>query len=103
VDFDGVPGTAGAQDRTEQITYMSGPFSVSLENAIDYGGVVGVAPVRKLQSDGTQQLELTPGQDRGTVASSPALTTKFEDSQGGFLLRGSRHGQANKLRHRHSR
>lgn len=84
VDFDGVPGTAGAQDRTEQITYMSGPFSVSLENAIDYGGVVGVAPVLTLQPDGTQQLEPTPGQDRGTVASSPALTAKFENSQGGF-------------------
>lgn len=84
VDFDGVPGTAGAQDRTEQITYMSGPLSVSLENAIDYGGVVGEAEVLTLQSDGTQQPVLTPGQDRGTVTSSPALTAKFEDSQGGI-------------------
>ncbi|EHJ06494.1 hypothetical protein [Marinobacter manganoxydans] len=62
MDFDGVPGTAGAQDRTEQITYMNGPLSFSLENPIDYGGVVG-APAK---------------------AGTPALTAKFEDSQGGF-------------------
>ncbi|WP_421843681.1 DcaP family trimeric outer membrane transporter [Marinobacter algicola] len=62
VDFDGVPGTAGTQDRTEQITYMSGPFSVSLENPIDYGGVEGA----------------------DEITSSPALTAKLEDSQGGF-------------------
>ncbi|WP_449284381.1 DcaP family trimeric outer membrane transporter [Marinobacter sp. PE14] len=63
VDFDGVPGTAGAQDRTEQITYMSGPLSFSLENPIDYGGIEGTAD---------------------EITSSPALTAKFEDSQGGF-------------------
>ncbi|GAA0843831.1 DcaP family trimeric outer membrane transporter [Marinobacter szutsaonensis] len=62
VDFDGVPGSAGAQDRTEQITYMSGPLSFSLENPIDYGGVVGET----------------------AITSSPALTAKFEDSQGGI-------------------
>lgn len=62
LDFDGAPGNGGAQDRTEQITYMSGPLSFSLENPIDYGGVVG-APA---------------------ITSSPALTAKFEDSQGGI-------------------
>lgn len=64
VDFDGVPGVAGTQDRTEQITYMSGPLSFSLENPIDYGGVAN--------SGGT------------AITSSPALTAKLEDSQGGF-------------------
>jgi hypothetical protein len=64
VDFDGVPGTAGTQDRTEQITYMTGPLSFSLENPIDYGGVSN--------SGGTAK------------TSTPALTAKFEDSQGGF-------------------
>lgn len=62
LDFDGAPGVGGAQDRTEQITYMSGPLSFSLENPIDYGGVVG-APA---------------------ITSSPALTAKLEDSQGGI-------------------
>ncbi len=63
VDFDGAPGVAGAQDRTEQITYLSGPLSFSLENPIDYGGIEGTTD---------------------EVRSSPALTAKFEDSQGGF-------------------
>jgi len=62
VDFDGVPGTAGTQDRTEQITYTTGPLSFSLEDPINYGGVVG-APAK---------------------TSTPALTAKLEDSQGGF-------------------
>ena len=64
LDFDSVPGLAGAQDRTEQITYMSGPLSFSLENPINYGGVAN--------SGGT------------AITSSPALTAKLEDSQGGF-------------------
>jgi hypothetical protein len=64
LDFDGAPGNSGAGDRTEQITYTSGPLSVSLENPIDYGGVAG--------SSGT------------AITSSPALTAKFEDSQGGM-------------------
>jgi hypothetical protein len=63
LDFDGVPGLGGTQDRTEQITYMSGPLSFSLENPLDYGGVEGSGST--------------------AITSSPALTAKFEDSQGG--------------------
>jgi len=63
LDFDGVPGLGGTQDRTEQITYMSGPLSFSLENPRDYGGVAGSGST--------------------AITSSPALTAKFEDSQGG--------------------
>jgi hypothetical protein len=63
LDFDGVPGLGGTQDRTEQITYMSGPLSFSLENPLDYGGVAGSGST--------------------AITSSPALTAKFEDSQGG--------------------
>jgi hypothetical protein len=70
LDFDGVPGLGGTQDRTEQITYMSGPLSFSLENPRDYGGVTD-----DVADDGES---VNVGK-----TSSPALTAKFEDSQGG--------------------
>jgi len=70
LDFDGVPGLAGVQDRTEQITYMSGPLSVSLENPISYGGV-------------TDDVAVLGESVNVGKTSSPALTAKFEDSQGG--------------------
>jgi hypothetical protein len=62
LDFDGLPGLAGTQSRTEQVRYTTGPLSVSLEQPFNYPGVAGGA-------------NKTP---------SPALTARFEDSQGGF-------------------
>lgn len=62
LDFDALPGEPGTQDRTEQIRYTSGPFSVSLEEPLDYQDI----------EDGTSR------------TSSPALTAKLEDSRGGF-------------------
>ncbi|OZB13333.1 MAG: hypothetical protein B7X58_09690, partial [Marinobacter sp. 34-60-7] len=71
LDFDGLPGTAGTQSRTEQIRYKTGPLSFSLEQPFSNGVGTGI------NADGVP----TTG---GTVTSSPAVTAKLEDSQGGF-------------------
>lgn len=64
LDFDGPPGLAGTQGRTEQIRYTSGPFSVSAEEPVDYTGIVGAGAAPK--------------------TGTPAFTARLEDSQGGL-------------------
>jgi hypothetical protein len=74
LDFDSLAGTAGSQDRAEQIRYTTGALSFSLEdpssqiihdaNAIDGDNPAGVS------SDGR--------------TSMPALTARIQDSAGGL-------------------
>ncbi|RBP76355.1 DcaP family trimeric outer membrane transporter [Marinobacter nauticus] len=61
LDFDALPGTAGNQSRTEQIRYTTGAVSISLEQPFESGVEGGV-----------------------DKTSSPALTARIEDSQGGM-------------------
>jgi hypothetical protein len=58
LDFDSLAGTAGSQDRAEQIRYTTGALSFSLEDPSS-GGIAGATNER---------------------TSAPALTARFEDS-----------------------
>lgn len=72
LDFDSLPGLAGTQGRTEQIRYTSGALSFSLEEPLNYTGVVfGV------DADGDPDTS-------NTKSATPALTAKLADSQGGM-------------------
>ena len=61
LDFDSLAGTAGSQDRSEQIRYTTGPMSFSIE-------------------DPSSQDIAGAGTDKRT--SAPAFTARFEDSAG---------------------
>ncbi|WP_061330605.1 MULTISPECIES: DcaP family trimeric outer membrane transporter [Marinobacter] len=61
LDFDGLAGTAGSQDRTEQVRYTTGNLSFSIEDP------------------SSQEIE-----DGDTRTSAPALTARIEDSAGGL-------------------
>ncbi|WP_257900221.1 porin [Marinobacter sp. F4206] len=63
LDFDSLAGTAGSQDRTEQIRYTTGALSFSLEDP-SAQGVLGAGD--------------------NTRTSAPALTARLQDSAGGF-------------------
>lgn len=65
LDFDGLPGSAGLQNRAEQIRYTTGALSLSIEQATNQG--VGLTVVTDKDKTG-----------------SPAFTARFEDSQGGL-------------------
>lgn len=60
LDFDHLAGTAGSQDRTEQLRYTIGPVSFSIENP-SVQDIIGTTDTR---------------------TSAPAITTRFENSAG---------------------
>ena len=62
LDFDSLAGTAGSQDRAEQVRYTTGPLSFSVENPSSQGVI-----------DGTVA-------GPSTRTSAPALTARIQDS-----------------------
>lgn len=66
LDFDSLAGTAGSQDRTEQVRYTSGPLSVALEDP-SQGGIL-------------QQPNAVVDAPQRTGL--PAISAKLEDSSG---------------------
>lgn len=86
LDFDSLAGTAGLQDRIEQLRYTTGPVSFSIENPASddvtngiYGnsGTPGEVPY-------TSNDDVTPGtySTINTRQSAPALTARIQDSGG---------------------
>ncbi|PFG11180.1 DcaP family trimeric outer membrane transporter [Marinobacter sp. LV10MA510-1] len=82
LDFDSLAGTAGSQDRAEQIRYTTGPMSFSLEDPSSQG-------VRDYDRDtaGAAKLDpvsglTTPKANSNGRTSMPAFTARFEDSSG---------------------
>jgi hypothetical protein len=69
LDFDGTPGTAGTQSRTEQVRYTTGALSLSLEQPFNAG--VGRDVLLTVENDTDK-------------TGSPAFTARYEDSQGGL-------------------
>lgn len=63
LDFDSLAGTAGSQDRAEQIRYTTGALSFSLEDPSSQGVL---------------------GAGGNTRTSAPALTARLQDSAGGL-------------------
>lgn len=63
LDFDSLAGTAGSQDRAEQIRYTTGALSFSLEDPSSQGVL---------------------GAGGNTRTSAPALTARVQDSAGGL-------------------
>ncbi len=61
LDFDSLAGTAGSQDRSEQVRYTTGPMSFSVEDPSSQAVVGAVAR---------------------SSASAPAFTARFEESTG---------------------
>ncbi|RBP33449.1 hypothetical protein DET50_102264 [Marinobacter pelagius] len=87
LDFDGTPGVAGLQDRTEQVRYTSGPLSISLEEG--KGSLSQVNPAKTqftLDPDTGVIAEETVDPAVGDVASvknsMPDITARLEDSIG---------------------
>ena len=71
LDFDSLAGTAGSQDRTEQIRYTTGAMSFSIEDPASQaitGAPTSAAPT----------VQTTPT----SRTSAPAFTARFEDSAG---------------------
>jgi len=73
LDFDSLAGTAGSQDRAEQIRYTTGPMSFSLEDPSSQA-----VQTSFLDSTGNTQF-VSSGDGR---TSMPAFTARFQDSAG---------------------
>ncbi|KPQ03119.1 MAG: Outer membrane protein beta-barrel domain [Marinobacter sp. HL-58] len=69
LDFDGLAGTAGAQDRTEQVRYTTGAMSFSLEDPLSQS---------ILDTAGTD------GVSDDSRTSMPVFTARIEDSADGL-------------------
>jgi hypothetical protein len=63
LDFDSLAGTAGSQDRAEQVRYTTGPMSFSIEDPSSQGIL---------------------GAGGNTRTSAPAFTARLQDSAGAF-------------------
>ena len=76
LDFDGLAGAAGAQDRTEQVRYTSGPLSVSIEDPLSQtvaGDPTVIADPKN---------EDPYAASKKTRTSAPSFTARFESSAG---------------------
>jgi len=67
LDFDSLAGTAGSQDRAEQIRYTTGPMSFSIEDPSSQTVLDSASPTDVNEDPRT---------------SAPAFTARFEDSSG---------------------
>jgi hypothetical protein len=74
LDFDSLAGTAGAQDRAEQIRYTAGALSFSLEDPSSQ-----ITRFGETDAQGVLKIANAPGR-----TSAPALTARFEDKAGQF-------------------
>jgi hypothetical protein len=74
LDFDSLAGTAGSQDRTEQIRYTTGALSFSLEDPSSQI-IHNAAEIDADNAAGVSSLGRT---------SMPALTARLQDSAGGI-------------------
>jgi hypothetical protein len=87
LDFDGIPGSAGTQGRTEQIRYTTGALSFSIEQPSSAGVGLDVPapafvfdPITGVGIPGTK----TSVNTDSIKDSTPAFTVRLEDSQGGL-------------------
>lgn len=74
LDFDSLAGTAGSQDRTEQVRYTTGPMSFSIEDPSSQSALASVTDVN------TGRTQFVSSDDGRT--SMPAFTARFEESAG---------------------
>lgn len=79
LDFDSLAGTAGSQDRAEQIRYTTGALSFSLEDpssqmVLDFAKDTPGTPTKPAQV----------GESSDGRTSMPAFTARFENSAGGL-------------------
>lgn len=75
LDFDSLAGTAGSQDRSEQIRYTAGALSFSLEDPSSQA----LYDSTEMDTDGDPTVLSTNNR-----TSMPAFTARFEDSTGGL-------------------
>lgn len=77
LDFDALPGSAGAQFRTPQVRYTVGPFSISAEEPLSYNGLIeSNGPPDPV--DGTRSVR----DNEDEKDSLPVFAARFEDTAG---------------------
>ena len=87
LDFDGIPGSAGTQGRTEQIRYTTGALSFSIEQPSSAGvgrDIPAAASGFAVNSAGVIVASTPTVSTGSTKDSTPAFTVRLEDSQGGL-------------------